>query len=326
MSHSYNTEIIYGLNAIVERTLNRLSNANKKIDACISGAAIAGIVKAKPVFDMTVSLKKKGVKIRYVTDITPQNILYVKELMKTAEFRHMDGIKGNYSIVDAVDYQATAAVDEGEGPTESVLSTARAFVEQQTFVFDMLWRKAIPAKQRISEIEEGIKREFIETIQDQSEIKKLLADLINSAVEDINIIFPTKNLFYKFEKETFFELLKKKILQDEEIPIKILTDSNTDLISTMRTLTLHRQNFELVFTNKKIQSQVIIIIIDNEYVLAIESKDISNNSDDNNDENNDTGITIYSNSKYTVMSYISISETLWTRAASNNTGVNSIFT
>lgn len=150
--------------------------------------------------------------------------------------------------------------------------------------------------------------------------------MINSAVEDINIIFPTKNLFYKFEKETFFELLKKKILQDEEIPIKILTDSNTDLISTMRTLTLHRQNFELVFTNKKIQSQVIIIIIDNEYVLAIESKDISNNSDDNNDENNDTGITIYSNSKYTVMSYISISETLWTRAASNNTGVNSIFT
>lgn len=161
MSHSYNTEIIYGLNAIVERTLNRLSNANKKIDACISGAAIAGIVKAKPVFDMTVSLKKKGVKIRYVTDITPQNILYVKELMKTAEFRHMDGIKGNYSIVDAVDYQATAAVDEGEGPTESVLSTARAFVEQQTFVFDMLWRKAIPAKQRISEIEEGIKENLL---------------------------------------------------------------------------------------------------------------------------------------------------------------------
>ena len=34
--------------------------------------------------------------------------------MKTAEFRHMDGIKGNYSIVDGVDYQATAAVDDGE--------------------------------------------------------------------------------------------------------------------------------------------------------------------------------------------------------------------
>ena len=48
----------------------------------------------------------------------------------------------------------TDAVTEGEGPIESVLSTAKAFVDQQQFVFDMLWRKAIPSKQRISEIEE----------------------------------------------------------------------------------------------------------------------------------------------------------------------------
>ena len=27
--------------------------------------------------------------------------------MKMAEVRHMDGIKGNYSIVDGMDYQAT---------------------------------------------------------------------------------------------------------------------------------------------------------------------------------------------------------------------------
>jgi hypothetical protein len=42
--------------------------------------------------------------------------------MLTAEFRHMDGIKGNFSIVDGKDYQATAAVNEGDPPNESVLS------------------------------------------------------------------------------------------------------------------------------------------------------------------------------------------------------------
>ena len=172
MSHHYNTEIVYGLEAIIDRTLKRLSNASRKIDACISGAAIEGTVKAKPVYDITMVLKQRGVKLRYITEITRQNLPYVRELMKTADFRHMDEIKGNYSIVDEVDYQATAAVTEGEGPTESVLSTAKAFVDQQQFVFDMLWRKAIPAKQRISEIEEGVKREYIETIQDHSEIKK----------------------------------------------------------------------------------------------------------------------------------------------------------
>ena len=44
----------------------------------------------------------------------------------------------------------------------------------------MLWRKAIPAKQRIKEIEEGLKREFIETIQDPDEIRNLIPKIINS--------------------------------------------------------------------------------------------------------------------------------------------------
>jgi hypothetical protein len=72
----------------------------------------------------------------------------------------------------------------------------------------MLWRKAIPSKQRISEIEEGIKREFIETIQDHSEIKKFISGLISSAVKEINIVLPSKNLFYEFEKEKFSSIIK----------------------------------------------------------------------------------------------------------------------
>lgn len=229
----------------------------------------------------------------------------------------MDGIKGNYSIVDEVDYQATAAVIEGEGPTESVSSTAKAFDDQQQFVFDILRRKAISSKQGISEIEEGLKREFIETIQDHAEIKKITSDLIVSAVEEINIVFPTRNLFHKFEKEFLLELLKKRIDPHDDITIKILTDQDPDLIDTFKTLSLHHQKFEFGIINEKIQSQVIIIIIGSEYVLAIESKDVSNNFD-GIDESNDTGIAIYSNSKYTVMSYDSICESFWMRAELKN--------
>ena len=38
----------------------------------------------------------------------------------------------------------------------------------------MLWRKVIPAKQRVKEIEQGLKREFIETFQDHAEITSLI--------------------------------------------------------------------------------------------------------------------------------------------------------
>lgn len=319
MSHHYDTEVVYGLNTIIERTLKRLSNANSKVDAVISGSAIAGIIKAKPVFDITVFLKKKGVKIRYVTDITSQNLQYVKELMKTAEVRHMDGIRGNYSIADGIDYQATAAVDEGEGPTESVLSTARAFVDQQTFVFDMLWKKAIPARQRINEIEEGLKREFIETIQDHSEIKKIISDLISSGVEEINIVLPSKNPFYELERENLLKLVIQKLSQDQDISIKILSDQNYTLINTLERLSNQHQNLQYGFIHEKIQSQVIIITVDGEYVIAIESKEISNKHESSLGELSQFGIAIYSNSKYTVMTYESIFETLWTKAEITNT-------
>ncbi|MGN6614785.1 MAG: hypothetical protein ACTHKC_07055, partial [Candidatus Nitrosocosmicus sp.] len=230
-----------------------------------------------------------------------------------AEFRHMDEIKGNYSIVDGVDYQATAAVDEGEGPTESVLSVARAFVEQQIFVFDMLWKKAIPARQRIGEIEEGLKREFIETIQDELEIKKIMLELISSAVEQINIVLPTDNLFFESEKEYLLNLLIHQVSHGKDLSIKIIADQKPILKRSLEALSKQYPNLQHRFSYEKIQSQIIIITIDGEYTLAIESKEIGN-FDYETIGVTQSGIAIYSNSKYTIMTYDSLFETLWTKS------------
>jgi hypothetical protein len=80
-------------------------------------------------------------------------------------------------------------------PNGSVLSFARAFVDQQQFIFDMLWHKAVPPKQRIKEIEQGLKREFIETIQDPYETQKNFSNILKSANEEILITLPLPFLF-----------------------------------------------------------------------------------------------------------------------------------
>jgi hypothetical protein len=46
----------------------------------------------------------------------------------------MDGYQWNFSILDGRDCQAIAAVNEVDPPNVSVLSTARAFVDQQQFI------------------------------------------------------------------------------------------------------------------------------------------------------------------------------------------------
>ena len=70
-----------------------------------------------------------------------------------AELRHLDGIKGNFGIADGKDYGGSASVKEGEPPIELIRSNVRTFVEQQQFLFETLWSKAMPAEQRVSEIE-----------------------------------------------------------------------------------------------------------------------------------------------------------------------------
>jgi hypothetical protein len=109
--------------------------------------------------------KPKGIKLRFIVEITTDNIPFCRELMKICELRHFDEVKGNFGTIDGLYYTASAKGGKSFPRPLLIASTIRAFVEQQQYFFDMLWRKAIPAKQRIKEIEEGLKREFIETIK-----------------------------------------------------------------------------------------------------------------------------------------------------------------
>src|SRR6185503_2087900 len=104
------------------------------------------------------NLKKRGIKLRFITEITKDNIHYAKDLQKVVELKHLDDVKGNFAVTESY-YGGSANTNEGkDGPfvTQFIVSSASAFVRQQQYFFDMLWEKAIPAYQRIQEIEEGI--------------------------------------------------------------------------------------------------------------------------------------------------------------------------
>ena len=54
--------------------------------------------------------------------------------------------------------------------SQTIYSNVKELVEQEQYIFDTIWSKAIPAEQKIKEIEEGIEPEVIETIRDPIEI------------------------------------------------------------------------------------------------------------------------------------------------------------
>jgi len=87
----------------------------------------------------------------------------------------------------------------------------------------MLWRKAIPAKQRMKEIEQGLKREFIDTIQDPQEILSIVPKVVTSTTEELMVKLPTINTFKRFEIEGIISLIKNEATKNA-IKVRILVD------------------------------------------------------------------------------------------------------
>lgn len=307
------TEVIYGAENIIEYVLNHISILRSYVDNCIDSISPPNfVIPNHPITKAYQDMKKRGIKIRFITEITKENIQYCKELMNISEVRHLDEIKGNFGIADGILYTGGAKSISASPPPLLISSTVRAFVEQQQYFFDMLWKKAIPAKQRIKEIEEGLKREFIETIQDPAEIQSLVLKVISSATEEIVILFSTPNSFKRYEKEGIIDMLMTRA-DDGSLKVRILVNRNKEIQETLERLMKKHPQIIIRNLDKSVQTKVNTIVADNELSLVIELKDdLQQNSDEA------IGFATYSNSESTVLSYASIFETLWIQSSRNS--------
>jgi len=90
------SEVIYGDENIIESTLKLYSIAKSTLDNCIdSNCPSLLVIPDHPITKAHYHMKEKGVKIRYITEITKENVNYCKELMNFSEVRHLDEVKGN---------------------------------------------------------------------------------------------------------------------------------------------------------------------------------------------------------------------------------------
>jgi hypothetical protein len=92
----------------------------------------------------------RGVTFRIVTEIIPNNLPFCKEMMRAGiQLRHLDKVKGNFSVFDNKVYLATAIVKESQPIPQVIYSNISTIVEQQQYLFETLWDKAVPAEEKI---------------------------------------------------------------------------------------------------------------------------------------------------------------------------------
>ena len=76
------TQVLYDIENIRKIGVEFMHNVNEKMDICVDNNAPSTIVTVQDYFVNYIALTKRGCKIRFVTEITEDNLSYCKEIMK----------------------------------------------------------------------------------------------------------------------------------------------------------------------------------------------------------------------------------------------------
>jgi two-component system sensor histidine kinase VicK len=219
---------------------------------------------------------KRGISMRYITDIGVENISYCKMMTKNGhQLRHLPGIKTNFAIADRYEYMANIVLEKEKPLWQVLVSNVKTFVEGQQSIFDTLWNRALPAEQRIREIEEGVTPEFTERLTDPSEIQKITFDLVRSAKEEIKIIFFTVNAFKRQEHSGLMWLLQKT---DPSVTVRILIPTAFELDEKMKRNFVYRKIEIRNFVNSSLKAIFTTLMVDAKLCFELENKDEKDNS------------------------------------------------
>ena len=205
------TKVFYGAETALKTVLHFLSQTNENIDACVDNTrpslAIDILVLRKAFADA----KKRGVRLRYVTEITKVNINYCKQLLPLVdELRHLNGIKGNFYLSETAYLAPATFHEEGKPASQIIYSNVEEIIDHQNYIFETLWDRAISAKERIKEIEEDIMPIRTKLMKNQDEIIRELKRM-NSVGNKLSICtsYGGMQMSYNYLFESYKKVLDK---------------------------------------------------------------------------------------------------------------------
>ena len=254
---------------------------------------------------------KGGVRwVTYIENKKEDTELIKKFLDIGIEIKHVRNLPPLYFSVSQKQCVTTVEdISNGEMFQRIIHTTEPLYILHYQAVFEELWNIGIDAQERIRQIETGTSLETTKVIEDPVKTKQYFIDLVQNAKEEIMILFPSLNAVKREVIMGIIDLLKKK--SAENIGIRILSPVNENIKELLFPKdVVGKYKVMKNITGREIQKQdnliSTIVIVDRKYVLATELKD-----DFKELFEEAIGVSTYSTSKPTVLSYVSIFESLW---------------
>ena len=289
--------ILDGIQSTTNAILRLLSKSKSGVDIC-SNYTVLSLAIVDEVLQKALSeAKRRGVKLRCVIEITKENIVYCKELMRRVELRHLDGLKGTF-ILNEREYLSisTATLLEGKTIPQIVHTDIEQIVEQQQHIFDTFWNKTISAQEKIGEIEKEVEPFNIDIIRDRKCAESLFTSEIQHARSEVLIAVSSIRYLEYLTEIGLINSIKQAKSKGVNVMI-LYSEEKRDGIAAVQVISAITRYAKI----KRISGiQGSILLIDNSKVLTISE-----------DERVDALVAIYSDSKSLVKNFGSLLDTLW---------------
>ena len=308
-SSTESTKIFYGVDIIVSTILQILNHTNT-IHVCVDETTPSLMTEMDVLKEGFVAAKKRGVKLRCITEITKSNLSYCKQMLTMVdELRHLDGIKSNLYLNDIGCLSPATIHEKGVPASKGIYSDIKEVVEHQLCLFETLWNVSVPGEQRIEQLDEGIEHEFFQVISNQKKVSQVFTHIVESMENEALILIPTDRIMIGLDKLGIIKNIIKTSME-KEATIKIICPVSEKNIKIINKINEEAPSIKIL--NAENNSLFCMCIIDRIKILGIEVR-----HSDTDSFSKAIDFALYSNRKLAVNSFRSIFDILWNERVLN---------
>ena len=181
------------------------------------------------------------------------------------------------------------------------------FIGNTQFVFDTFWEKAIPTSDEIQEIKnDKFSKPSLKVIKNPEEAIRTAINLVQSSEDEVLLLFSSANGFNRrmVLGDGFLTLQRLQDKTKGNIKLRILTPFDKKIVDAVSRLIA--KGIHIRYLPETLYLTVTFLIVDRKFSMTAE---LANDYTEIPTES--IGLSTFSNSKATVLYYISMFENLW---------------
>jgi two-component system sensor histidine kinase VicK len=292
---------------VVNAFLDIFSSATYAISICGNSKFPSQLLSLE-ITKKAISAKSSRIKQRYLAEVIKDNIPSCRNLLELIAhqnssnlFRHSDEVEANF-VVTEKEYLGSITMKEPH--QQAIYSNMRDMVEQQHHIFESLWNKAIPIRDRIIEIEEGREHEFYEVISDYKKAQEKYSDLATSVDREALLLCAnSKAMVRAYRLGVIDSLMEASVKKGAIIRIVCpLAEENSEIVKTIS----KRAPDIRILNHDDTSSHSGLFVVDRAKFMRFELKEPKAE-----EFSEAIGLVIFSNNKASVESSKSFFELLW---------------